>query len=187
MCRSRRIGVQNGPITLKFDIHLCSIAAEMHAKFQSNIIISTHSHASLSLHQILWYDILSLYELAAAVLTHWGRVTHICISKLTIIGSDNVLSPDRRQAIIWTNVGILLIGPLGTNFSEMFIVIQTFSFKKKHLKVPSEKWRPFCLGLNVLIHTSMAAWETYCRQHVALVYCRKAALVKITHLDRHRY
>ena len=36
-------------------------------------------------------------------LTHWGRVTHICVSKLTIIGSDNGLSPDRRQAIIWTN------------------------------------------------------------------------------------
>ena len=45
-------------------------------------------------------------------LTHWGRVTHICVSKLTIIGSDNGLSPDRRQAIIWTNAGLLLIGPL---------------------------------------------------------------------------
>ena len=42
-------------------------------------------------------------------LTHWGRVTHICVSKLTIIGSDNGLSPGRRQAIIWTNAGILLI------------------------------------------------------------------------------
>ena len=52
-------------------------------------------------------------------LTHWGRVTHICVGKLTIIGSDNGLSPERRQAIIWTNAGILLIGPLGTNFSEI--------------------------------------------------------------------
>ena len=33
------------------------------------------------------------------------------------IGSDNGLSPDQCQAIIWTNAGILLIGPLGTNFS----------------------------------------------------------------------
>ena len=31
-------------------------------------------------------------------------MTHICISKLTIIGSYNGLSPGRRQAIIWTNV-----------------------------------------------------------------------------------
>ena len=51
--------------------------------------------------------------LAVNVLTHWGRVTHICIDNLTIIGSDNGLSPGRRQAIIWTNAGILLIGPLG--------------------------------------------------------------------------
>ena len=41
----------------------------------------------------------------------WGRVTHICVGKLTIIVSDNGLSPGRRQAIIWTNAGILLIGP----------------------------------------------------------------------------
>ena len=67
-------------------------------------------------------------------LTHWGRVTHICVSNLAIIGSDNGLSPGRRQAIIWTNAGILLIGPLGTNFSETLIRIQTFSFKKMHSK-----------------------------------------------------
>ena len=58
-------------------------------------------------------------------LTHWGRVTYICVSKLTIIGSDYGLSPDRRQAIIWTNAGLLLIGPLGTNFSEISIKILT--------------------------------------------------------------
>ena len=85
-------------------------------------------------------------------LTHWGRVTHICVSKLTIISSDNGLSPGRRQAIIWTNAGILLIGPLGTNFSEILIGIQTFSFTKMHLKISSAIWRPFCLGLNVLRH-----------------------------------
>ena len=49
-------------------------------------------------------------------LTHWGRVTHICVSKLTIIASDNGLSPDWHQAIIWTNGGILLMRPLWTNF-----------------------------------------------------------------------
>ena len=76
-------------------------------------------------------------------LTLWGRVTHICVGKLTIIGSDNGLSPERRQAIIWTNAGILLIGPLRTNFSEILIEIQTFSFKKMHLKMSSAKWRPF--------------------------------------------
>ena len=48
---------------------------------------------------------------------------HISISKLTIIGSDNGLAPGRHQAIIWTNAGILLIGPLRTNFSEILIKI----------------------------------------------------------------
>ena len=83
-------------------------------------------------------------------LTHWGRVTHICVGKLTIIGSDNGLSPGPGQAIIWTNAGILLIGPLGTNFSEILIGIQIFSFKKIHFKMSSGKWLPSCLGLNVL-------------------------------------
>ena len=44
----------------------------------------------------------------------------------TIIGSDNGLSPDWCQAIIWTNAGILLIGPLGTNFSEILIEFKYF-------------------------------------------------------------
>ena len=83
-------------------------------------------------------------------LTHWGWVMHICVSEIIIIGSDNGLSPGQRQAIIWTNAGILLTGPLATNFSETLIRIQTFSFKKMLLKMSSAKWRPFCLGLNVL-------------------------------------
>ena len=100
-------------------------------------------------------------------LTHWGRVMHICVSKLTNIGSDNVLSPGRRQAIIWTNAGISLIGPLETSFNEMLIEIHAFSFTKIHLKMSSGKWHPFCLCLNVLTNWEntlmatpfMAAWN----------------------------
>ena len=62
-------------------------------------------------------------------LIQWGPVTYICISILTILGSDNGLSPGWHWAIIWTNTGILLIGPLGTNFSEILIKIYTFSWK----------------------------------------------------------
>ena len=72
---------------------------------------------------------------------------YICAGKLTVIGSDNGLWPEWRQAIIWTTAGILLIGPLGTNLSENLIRIQTFSFSKMHLKISSAKWRAFCLGL----------------------------------------
>ena len=98
------------------------------------------------------------------ILTHWGLVTHICVSKLIIIGSDNGLSPERRQAIIWANAGILLIGPLGTNFSENLIEIQTFSLKKIRLKMSSVKCCSFRLGLNVLkvqllnIYYELSSW-----------------------------
>ena len=92
------------------------------------------------------------------VLTHWGRVTHICVGNFTIIVSDNGLSPNRRQAIIWTNSLILLIRPLGTNFNEILIEILTFSFRKMRLKVSSAKCRPFCLGLNVLIALMCRLW-----------------------------
>ena len=66
-------------------------------------------------------------------LTHWGRMTYICFSKLTIIGSDNGLLPSWYQAFIWTNAGILLIGPLETNFNEIlyqnpYIYIQENAF-----------------------------------------------------------
>ena len=76
-------------------------------------------------------------------------MTHLCVSKLTNIGPDSGLLPGRPQNIIWTNVGMVLIGPLGTNFGEIVIEIYTFSFKKMHLKLSSETWQPFCLGLNV--------------------------------------
>ena len=75
-------------------------------------------------------------------ITHWGRVTHMCVSKLAIISSDNGLSPGRRQTIIWTNAKMLLIQPLKTNFSEVSMKMCRFSFKKIHLKM-SGKWRPF--------------------------------------------
>ena len=79
-------------------------------------------------------------------LTHWGRVMH---TSVTIIGSDNGLSSGRRQVVIWTNAGILLSGPSGTNFNESSIEIHTFSFKKNTFE-NVKKCCPFRLGLNVL-------------------------------------
>ena len=116
---------------LKICIHFLTVSVVINTFVFNHIVLD------------VWYSYLM-------ALTHWGRVTHKCVSKLTIIGSDNGLSPGRRQAIIWTNGGIMLIGPLGTNFSEILIEIYIFSFKKINLKVSSGKWRPSCLGLNVL-------------------------------------
>ena len=111
-----------------------------------------------------------------SMLTHWGRVTHICISKLTIIASDNGLSPGRHQAIIWTNAAILLIGPLRTNFNEILIENHIISFKKIHLKMSSGKRRPSCLGLNVLtnhrrgiVASTKGQFHRKCSRYLALV------------------
>ena len=102
-------------------------------------------NASSKFHAILFADDTNL--------THWGQVTHICVGKLIIIGSDNGLSPDRRQAIIWINAELLSTGPLRIYFSENFIKMQQFSLKKMHMKMSSAKWRLSCLGLNVLTST----------------------------------
>ena len=81
-------------------------------------------------------------------------MTHICVNKLTIIGSDNGLSPGRHQAIIWTNAGILLIRILGTNFTEIliknwYIFIEENAFENVVCEMAS-----ICLGLNVLTQVS---------------------------------
>ena len=95
---------------------------------------------------VLWINQAMDLSIEADVLTHWSGV--ICVGKLTIIGSDNGLSPTRRQAIIWTNDGRFLNGPIGTNLKEVLIEIDniTFSFKKIHFKMSSGKWRPLCRG-----------------------------------------
>ena len=93
------------------------------------------------------------YQIFLSVpLTHSGWVTHICIGKLAIIGSDNGLSPERRQVIIWTNAMILLIWPSGTNFGEILIDMQPFGLKKMYMKMLFAKSWPFCLNLIVLKH-----------------------------------
>ena len=63
------------------------------------------------------------------------------------------MSPGRRQAIIWTNNGIVSIELVGTNLSELSEIlpkIQAFSFKKMPLKMSSGKRRPPCPSRNVL-------------------------------------
>ena len=90
-------------------------------------------------------------------LTHQGRMIHICVANVTIIGSDIGWSP-----------GALLIETLGTIFSELSIGNHTFSFGKMHIKMSSAKWRSFCLGFNVLRvqgvkESVLSAAEIVCR------------------------
>ena len=97
------------------------------------------------------------------ILSHWGRVTHIWVSKLTTIDSDNDLSPGHYLNQCWN-----FVNPLGTNFSENLIEIYTFSSKKMaHFKMSSGKWRPFCLGLKpkfeFIAHDDVIKWEHFRR------------------------
>ena len=107
----------------------------------------------------------TLWSLAKALNSLRPSDAYICVGNLTIIGADNGLSPGRRQAITWTNVGILLIGPLRTNFSGMLFEIHTFSFKKIHLKMSSGKWRPFFFGLSVSKKVALWSRDAYMCQH----------------------
>ena len=76
-----------------------------------------------------------LVYLCVSTLIDWGPVTHIYVSNLTGIGSDNSLLPGQRHVIIWTDAGLLLIGPSETDFNEILIKNHTFSFKKIYLKM----------------------------------------------------
>ena len=114
-------------------------------------------------------------------LTHWGRVTHICVSEIIITGSDNGLSPGRRQAIIWTNAGILLIGPLGINFSEILIKINTFHSRKciwkhrlrngGHFVSGSIKPMMLLVSSRSLINSSFLCFHYY-KRHVSNIYSK---------------
>ena len=135
--------------------HLTIITVSKYYRFHDKNFLGNHK-CTASHYMILTKHQLHNDDSTAFQCVIWWPLTSLRPSdaymrrNLTTIGSDNDLSPGRRQAIIWTNAGILLIGPLGTNFSEISIKILTFSFTKMRLKVSSAKWRPFCLGLNVL-------------------------------------
>ena len=117
------------------------------------------------------------------ILSHWGRVAHICVDNQTTIGSDNGLSPGRHQAIIWTNDGILLSRSLGTKFSKILSKINTL------LKTSFAKWRPSWLGLNVLnggMACSVTAFDcSTLETRAKWMLCD--AFSTMEHLDKHCY
>ena len=80
------------------------------ASIQSYIYRCPELSPKMSWHNTLIVRLIAYLFIAR--LNHWGRMTHICVSKLTIIVSDDGFSPGRRQTIIRTNAGMLSIGPL---------------------------------------------------------------------------
>ena len=86
-------------------------------------------------------------------LTHWGRVMHKCVIKSNHHCFRQWLvawpTPSHYLNQCWNIVNWTLDN--WTNFNDILIKIQQFSFKKIRSKMLSGKWRPFCLGLNELI------------------------------------
>ena len=106
--------------------------------FRIFIFYNMHAYLLYFIHLLLYYDFIGLLRyICTYAFTHWGRKTHICIREHASTGSDNGLSPGRRQAIIWTIAGILSIGPSGTNFCEMSVDIYTLLSKNNTSKMSS--------------------------------------------------
>ena len=102
---------------------------------------------------------------------------HICVGRLIIIGSDNGFSSGLRQASIWTNVGILLIVPLGTNLSAQwnlnrnsFIFIAKNAFENVVWKMAAILSRPQCVKAFIPVLASVLLFCHDGRNVVLLVF-----------------
>ena len=109
-------------------------------------------------------------------------MAHKCASELTINGSDNGLWPSRRQPIIETNAGILLIRPLGTQFSEISFET-SYNFIQENAVDNVCEMSAIFLGLSVLKCSPTAnsvgptlAQRGYCRLHVGPTWAQRALL-----------
>ena len=105
-----------------------------------------------------------LVNLCVSTSINWGRMAHICVGNLTIIGSDSCLSPGRRHAIIWTEAGILLILPPETDFNEIIIKSIHFHSRQFIWKFRQEYGGHFVLAF--MCEHSKAKWRIY----TSLVY-----------------
>ena len=115
------------------------------------VLITREIHIT-KIHKWLWQIVLicmcsSRWDTVCCidVFLSGGRVTHICVSKLDSIGSDVACSGTRH---VLTNAGLLSIGPLGTNFSEIQSNYLNFHSEKTHVKISSVTRRLFCRVLN---------------------------------------
>ena len=89
------------------------------------------------------------------------------------IGSGNGLSPIRHQAITWTNAVLLSTGLLGTNFSEIWVRILSFSFNKMHFKISSARMAAIYLSsitkVNFVVSLQL---DLHIKTHLSMVVFR---------------
>ena len=171
--KANECGADHTTTTNKVQQNMCELYRWVNARkthWSCNTLTLTHRYGIY--YEILGYTMkyCDISYLPSTNLIYWGWVTHICLGKIIIIGSDNGLSPGRRQAIIWTNAAIFLIGLLGTNFSEIL--------KKIRLKMSSAKCQPFCFGLTVLISGKVDLPIDFCHLNGSYSITRKCQCKK---------
>ena len=113
------------------------------------------------------------YKLTIKTLNHWGWVMHICVSKLTIIGSDSGVSPGHYLKQCWNVANWTLRNKLQSSLvPNSYIFIQENTHDKS-----SGKWRKFCFSLNMLIIVMLnlrkypSLWETRNYMSYIVKYC----------------
>ena len=132
-------------------------------------------------------------RIVSLILLHWclahphlpisvnsERVTHICTSKLSIIGSDNCLSAGRQQTIIWTNAGTLLIRQLGTNSNAILIKIHTL--EKSSVEMTTISSRPQFVRGTWLELSCYSCIQYQLKRHVPLL---KTLELRLNHSQWH--
>ena len=106
-----------------------------------------------------------------------------------IIGSGNDLSPVRRQAIPWSNAGLLSTGFLGTICSEIRIGILSFSFNKMHwiCRLPTHGPSKLTANRWDRLHAIIFSWDKG-NCHDSWVFsclnCGQVGLVNVKHRAR---
>ena len=129
-------------------------------------IAKSKAEQSLSLHQRLY----AANRLCCAIFfTHWGQVTHICVSKSTSIGSDNGLST-LSEPICWNIVNWTLRNKLQWNINQnSYIFIKEKAFGDAVRKLVAILSRPQCVK-----HTKIGSHSSWVNIHSVLLRSSEA-------------
>ena len=94
----------------------------------------------------------------ADALTHWGQVTHICVSEPGHYCFVKWFEPVRRRAITRKNDNLFSVGPLETRFCEIIIKIQKPLSKKAHSKTRKRNWKCHPQSVGQRVPASVCCW-----------------------------
>ena len=96
------------------------------------------------------------YQIAPCFLNNWGRVTHICVNKVSIVDSDNGLVPGGVNKC-WNIVDWTLRNRIHWTFNQnSYIFIQENPFKNVVWKMAAILSRPRCVKRNKIVRVRVA-------------------------------